>query len=55
MRRHPVKENQIGSAVSEILRYTQTNKQTDRHPVTLVQGLPNLLQFKQLIHCSFLN
>ena len=32
MRSYPVKENQFGSAVSEILRY----KQTDRHPVTLL-------------------
>ncbi len=32
MRRYPVKEYPIGSAVSEILRYTKTN----RHPVTLV-------------------
>ena len=29
MRSYPVKENQIGSAVSEILRYKQTNRQTD--------------------------
>ena len=28
----PVKENSIGSAVSEILRY----KHTDKHPVTLL-------------------
>ena len=30
MRSYPVKENPIGSAVSEILRYKQTDKQTDK-------------------------
>ena len=29
MRSYPVKENPIGSAVSEILRYKQTNRHTD--------------------------
>ena len=28
-RSYPVKESPIGSAVSEILRYTQTDRQTD--------------------------
>ena len=28
MKNYPVKENHIGSAVSEIIRYKQTNKQT---------------------------
>ena len=32
---YPVKENLIGSAISEILRYKQTNRQTDRHISTL--------------------
>ncbi len=36
-RSYLVKENPIGSAVSDVLRYRQTNKQTDRHPVTLLQ------------------
>ena len=31
MRIYPVIENLIGSAVSEILRYKQTNTQTKRH------------------------
>ena len=31
MKRYPVKENHVGSVVSEI-------KQTDKHPVTLLQG-----------------
>ena len=35
MRSYPVKENPIGSAVSEILRY----KQTDRHRSTLYYRL----------------
>ena len=35
MKNYPVKENLIGSTVSEILRYKHTNK----NPVTLVQGL----------------
>ena len=39
MRNYPVKENPIGSAVSEILCYKQTDKltdkQTDRHRSTL--------------------
>ena len=30
MRIYPVKENLIGSAVIEILRYKQTDRQTDR-------------------------
>ena len=29
MRSYPVKEDQIGSAVTEILRYKQTGRQTD--------------------------
>ena len=29
MRSHPVKEDPIGSAVSEILRYKHTDRQTD--------------------------
>ena len=29
MRSYPVKENRIGSVVSEILYYKQTNRQTD--------------------------
>ena len=29
MRNYPVKENPIGLAVSKILRYKQTNRQTD--------------------------
>ena len=35
MKRYPVNENPIGSAVNEILRDNQTNKQTDRHGYTL--------------------
>ena len=39
MRSYPVKENPIGSAVSQILRYKQTDRkterQTDRHRSTL--------------------
>ena len=38
MRSYPVKENPIGSAVSEILQYRQTDRQTDTHPVTLLKG-----------------
>ena len=34
MRIYPVKENPIGSADSDILRYKNTDTQTDRHPVT---------------------
>ena len=34
MRSFPVRENPIGSAVNEILRYRQTNK----HPVTLLSS-----------------
>ena len=30
MRSYPVKKNPIGSAVSEILRYKQTDRQTNR-------------------------
>ena len=30
MRRYPVKENPIGSAVSEILGYKQTDRQTNK-------------------------
>ena len=36
MKSYPVKENPIGSAVSEILPYKHTNTQTNRHPVTLL-------------------
>ena len=36
MRSYPVKENPISSAVSEILHYKQTNRQTDRHEATLL-------------------
>ena len=39
MRSYSVKENPIGLAVSEILRYKQTPRQTNKHPVTLLQGL----------------
>ena len=39
MKSYPVKENPIGSAVSEILWYKQTHKHTNtkthKHPVTL--------------------
>ena len=44
MGNYPVKENPIGSVVSEIIRYKQRDRQTDRHtdrqtnthPVTLL-------------------
>ena len=39
MRSYPVKQNPIGSAVSEILWYEQTDAHTDRDPVTLLLGL----------------
>ena len=39
MRSYLVKENPIGSAVSEILRYKQPDKQTDRHRSTLYYRL----------------
>ena len=39
MRSYPVKKNPIGSMVSEILRY----RQTDKHYVTLLEG--NVLPF----------
>ncbi len=32
----PVKEDPIGSAVSEIFHYKHTNTQSNRHPVTLL-------------------
>ena len=62
MRSYSVKENQIGLAVSEILRYTHT--QTNRHPVTLVQGQTlnffyiyviqtNILTYIELVECIF--
>ncbi len=37
MRSYTVKENHIGSAVSDILQYRQTNKQTDRQTYILRQ------------------
>ena len=37
MRSYSVKENPIGSAVREILRYKHTDKHTDRHPVTFLK------------------
>ena len=46
MKSYTVKENYIGLAVSGILRY----KQTDKHPVTLLFGLPILLMTKMLDH-----
>ena len=36
MRSYTVKEDHIGSAVSKILRYRQTEKQTYRHPDILL-------------------
>ena len=36
MKIYPVKENPIGSAVSEILRYKHTNTQTHRQPNILL-------------------
>ena len=46
MRNYPVKENLIGSAVSEILCYKQTDKltdkQTDRHRSTLYYRYNNI-------------
>ena len=38
IRSYPVKENPISSSVSEILQYKHIYKQTDKHPVTLLQG-----------------
>ena len=50
MRKYPVQEKPIGSGVSEILRYTQTDRQTNRHPVTLLQGFNfNALAIKKII------
>ena len=41
MKGYTVKENPIGSADSEILRYKHTNTDTHRHPVTLLSRLQN--------------
>ena len=38
MRSYPVMENPIGSAVSEILRYTHTDRETNTHLVTFLEG-----------------
>ena len=38
MRSYSVKENPICSAVTEILRYKQTDTKTNTHPVTLLPG-----------------
>ena len=38
MNSYIVKENHIGWAVNEILRYTQIHRQTDTDPVILLRG-----------------
>ena len=42
MRSYPVKENLIGSAVSEILRYKQIDRQANRHRSTLYYRLSDI-------------
>ena len=46
MRSYPVKENHIGLAVSEILRYKQTVRQTDKHRSTLYYRFKSWNGFK---------
>ena len=43
MKSYPVKENPIGSAVSEILRYRHTDTQTHRHTDTQIHRHTDIL------------
>ena len=46
MRSYVVKENHINSAVSKILLYRQTDRQTDRHdPVTNYKCTEEVIRF----------
>ena len=48
MRSYPVKENPIGLAVSEILSYKQTNRQTNKQTdIVLLCIIDNLYGFYQ--------
>ena len=56
MRSYPVKESPIGSAVSKILRYKHTHRQTNRHPVTLLLRygmIVILLKFHSEKNCRY--
>ena len=44
-----VKENHIGSEVSEILQYKKIDKQTDKNPVNLLYGYLSCVQKRSYI------
>ena len=52
MRSYPVKENQIGSAVSEILRYKQTDKQTGRQTDIVLLCIKDKQAYKKVVKQS---
>ena len=54
MRSYSVRENSIGSAVTEIIRYKQTDRQENTHPVTLLEGLKIAVYCKNSDYISYI-